>query len=112
MGTIKQSKAGALGGNKRIWTKEECKKIADKFKTVKELMNSEKYNPVYQAISKNKWQEELFKNLKHKTYWNEEKCKIEANKYNRRSHFMRKVGGAYNYAKRHNFLDKICKHMK
>ena len=42
---------------------EECKKIVDKFKTVKELMNSEKYNTVYQAISKNKWQEELFKNL-------------------------------------------------
>ena len=109
---LNKSKAGALGGNKRIWTKEECKKIADKFKTVKELMNSEKYNTVYQAISKNKWQEELFKNLKHKTYWNEEKCKIEANKYNRRSHFRRKVGGAYNYAKRYNFLDKICKHMK
>jgi len=104
---LNKSSAGALGGNKRIWTKEECKKIVKLFKSVKELMESEKYNTVYQAIRKNKWQDELFIDLIRKTYWTEEKCISEAKKYNSRSDFMRNSGGAYNYARRNKLLDKI-----
>ena len=109
---LNKSKAGALGGNKRVWTKEECKKIVKLFKTVKELMESEKYNTVYQAIRKNKWQDELFSKLKHKTYWNEEKCRVEAKKYNSRSLFIKKSGGAYNYARKNGFFEKICSEME
>ncbi len=102
---LNKSKAGALGGNKRIWTKEECKKVIKKFSSLKDLMNSEKYNTVYQAVRKNKWQQELFAGLKHKTYWTQSQCIIEARKYNSRIQFMRKSGGAYNYAKKNGFLD-------
>jgi len=50
--------------------------------------------------------------MKGNIRWTEEKCIIEAKKYTKKVAFMRKSGGAYNYARRHNFLDKICRHMK
>jgi len=109
---LNKSSAGALGGNKRIWTKNECRKVVKLFNTVKELMESEKYNTVYQAIRKNKWQDELFTDLKRKTYWTEEKCLVEAKKYSSRTHFMRNAGGAYNYARAHNILNKVLNQIK
>lgn len=104
---LNRSKAGALGGNKRIWTKEECKKIVKKFSSVKDLMNSIEYNTVYQAIKKNKWGNDLFSNLTKKIYWNREKCEVEARKCKSKQEFMRKFGGGYNYAKRNSFLDNL-----
>jgi len=44
--------------------------------------------------------------------WNEEKCINEALKYKTRGEFKKLSGGAYQFARKHNFLVKCCIHMK
>jgi hypothetical protein len=44
-------------------------------------------------------------------YWNFEKCKEEALKYNTRSHFKNNSESAYVAAWQHKWLDEICNHM-
>ena len=48
---------------------------------------------------------------KKRNFWNKKRCLKEALKYNKRSDFKKKSGGAYNFAKKNNFLDELCKHM-
>jgi len=52
------------------------------------------------------------KERKNKNYWTNEKCVIEALKYNKRSQFKRYSCGAYVACKRHGWLDNVCSHMK
>jgi predicted GIY-YIG superfamily endonuclease len=44
--------------------------------------------------------------------WTFENCKKEALKYNTRTSFAKGSESAYNAARRYNWLEKICKHMK
>ena len=44
-------------------------------------------------------------------YWDKEKCKEEALKYNTRNEFRVKSGGAYNSARKQGWLNEICSHM-
>lgn len=109
---LNSKRGGALGGNKVIHTLQACHKVAKLFKNKKDFYNSSKHSGLVQAASKNGWMEEICTHMIGNIRWNEEKCLIEARKYTKKVDFMRKSGGAYNYARRHNFLDKICNHMK
>lgn len=48
---------------------------------------------------------------KSRNYWIKERCIDESKKYNLRSEFKLKCGGAYNSAKKNGWLDEICSHM-
>ncbi len=110
---LNSSKAGALGGNARKWTKEECIKVAKLYNRRIDFHNSTKHYTAYSAATKNGWTQEVCKHMPLlKNYWNKKNCLAEARKYKRRSDFMRKSGGAYNYAKLHGFLEDACSHMR
>lgn len=47
-----------------------------------------------------------------KLIWTKEKCKNEAQKFLHRSEFKKLSGGAFNAAKRHDWLNEITMHMK
>ncbi|MFI5391818.1 MAG: hypothetical protein ACHQYQ_10690 [Bacteriovoracales bacterium] len=47
-----------------------------------------------------------------KIYWTYKKCRKEAKKYITQQQFKIGSPGAYNSARRNNWLDKICKHME
>jgi len=109
---LNSKRGGALGGNKVIHTLQACHKVAKLFKNKKDFYNSSKHSGLVQAASKNGWMEEICTHMRGNIRWNEEKCVKEARKHTKKVDFMRKSGGAYNYARRHNLLDKICNHMK
>ena len=110
---LNKSKAGAIGGNKRIWTKEECHKVALLFNSKIEFKNSKIYGGAVNAASKNGWIEEICMHMEiQNTQWTKEKVLTEALKYHKRIDFMKKSGGAYNAAKRNGYLEEACKHMK
>ena len=44
---------------------------------------------------------------KPKRYWNKERCKEEASKYNRRVDFQKESGSAYGVALRNGWLDEF-----
>jgi predicted GIY-YIG superfamily endonuclease len=44
--------------------------------------------------------------------WIEDKCVNEALKYKTRTEFKKMSGGAYQFARKHGFLEKCCSHMK
>jgi len=46
-----------------------------------------------------------------KGYWNKENCRIESLKYMSRKDFKRNSKGAYDSARKNNWLDEICTHM-
>ena len=50
--------------------------------------------------------------LERKKWKNKELCKIEALKYNNISNFQKLSSGAYKSAKKYDWLDDICVHMK
>jgi hypothetical protein len=70
----------------------------------------------YNSSLKNKWIEEIclhmIQQIKPKNYWTKEKCIEEALKYNKRSHFWKNNLSAYYSARKNNWLDEICSHMK
>ncbi len=99
-----------MGGLK--WTFEACKEEALKYETRKEFR--ELSNSAYQIIVRNEWLELLCKHLvdtKVQPFWTKSRCQEEALKYNARTEFSYKSGGAYSSAKRNKWLNDICIHM-
>jgi len=110
---LNKSKAGAIGGNNRIWTKEECHRIALLFNSKIEFKNSKIYGGAVNAASKNGWVEDICTHMEvQNIQWTKKKVLLEALKYQKRSDFMKKSGGAYNAASRNGYLEEACKHMK
>lgn len=98
---------------KGYWTFECCKEEALKYKDKTEF---KKYSgSAYTIAYKNGWLNEICSHMikirKGKHYWTFELCHIEALKFDNRSDFQKKSGGAYDFAARNNWLDKICSHM-
>ena len=97
---------------KMKWSKEKCKIEALKYHNIRDLISGNK--AVYDKIKREKW-ESLFAHMieliKPAKYWNKEKCKEEASKYNSRSEFKRKNGSSYQSALKNKWLDEICSHM-
>jgi hypothetical protein len=110
---LNSSKAGALGGNKVIWTKEECHKVALLFERKRDFANHPDYGGAVNAARKHKWMDDICTHMTGGNIkWNFERCLEEARKYSRKNDFMRNGKGGYNFAKQKGFLEEICKHMK
>lgn len=95
-----------------LWSYDECKKEALKYKYLHRLR--ENNISVINAIYKNKWfdlLEILSKIRKPNGYWAYEKCKEEALKYDKKINFINNSNGAYNAARKNNWLNDICSHM-
>lgn len=93
---------------KKMWTFEECEKLASECKTIKEFR--EKYPNAYHHTRNKK---EEFEKIKNKyftymrTYWTLEKVIELAKKYNSYKEFRENESTAYSSVTRHNWVDKI-----
>jgi predicted GIY-YIG superfamily endonuclease len=105
------AKTGGVGSFYNLkWTKEECEKEANKYKTRFEFqINS---HSAYNSARKNNWIDEICSHMtiKHKI-WTKDKCEIDAYKYNSRSEYAKNNRNSWYAAKKHNWLDEICSHM-
>jgi hypothetical protein len=109
---LNSTKAGALGGNATKWTKEECKKVALFYSRRTEFQHSIEHYTAYSAAAKHGWLDYVCEHMKViKVYWNKESCVNEAKKYKSKTEFMRKSGGAYNYARKHDILELVCSYI-
>ena len=110
---LNRSKAGALGGNKTIWTKEACHEVALKFVRRRDFANHPDYGGAYNAAIKHKWLNEICSHMTDGNIrWNKELCINEAKKYKSKNQFQKNSGGAYNYASRNKLLEEIYLLMK
>lgn len=93
---------------KKMWTFEECEKLASECKTIKEFR--EKYPNAYHHTRNKK---EEFEKIKNKyftymrTYWTLEKVIELAKKYNSYKEFRENESAAYSSMKRHKWENKI-----
>ena len=93
---------------KKMWTFEECEKLASECKTIKEL--KEKYPKVLHYLRNHK---DKFEKIKNKyftyirTYWTLEKVIELAKKYNSYKEFRENERAAYSSMKRHKWENKI-----
>ena len=98
---------------KVFWTYERCKDDALKYETRSEFRNKSRY--VYDICRKNDWLDEMCLHMKTlikpNGYWDFEKCKEEALRYEKRSDFKTFSSSAYNTALKNMWLDEICSHM-
>lgn len=96
------------------WTKEKCLEEANKYYTRNSFNISSK--AAYAAAYKNGWLDDICKHMtsliKPIGFWSFEICKVEALKYNTKKEFREKANGAYDAAKRNNWIDDICEHME
>ena len=110
---LNTAKAGALGGSSLKWTFDRCFEIALEFENRKEF--EIKYPSVYNSARRNKWLEDICSHMNRlqnpKNFWNVERCKQEALKYESRTQFHRSSGSAYLAARDFGILDNICVHM-
>ena len=95
------------------WTFNDCKDEALKYNTFTEFhLNS---LGAYNASKRNNWFNLITKHFclikMPKNYWNFERCKLEALKYQTKIEFRTKSSSAYQIAKRNKFLNEICEHM-
>ena len=104
---LNSSKGGALGGNKRKWTKEEILRVSKLYKRKIDFQKSIKHYTAYNAARKMGILEEVCKDMIGKRYWTKGEVLVEAKKYGSMSEFMKNSGGAYNYASRNKFRDQI-----
>jgi len=99
---------------KIIWTFENCKKEALKYKLKSEFRKNSV--SAYSQSVRNKWIDliciHMKPAIKKKGYWTFENCKEEALKYKTRSEFSKSKGWAYQTSLNNEWLDVICKHMK
>ena len=96
------------------WTLERCKELALKFNSKIEFKREN--NSSYASALRNNWLNECCAHMislfKPKGYWTLEKCKDGALNCNSRVEFKKKYQGAFGAAKRNNWLDECCAHMK
>jgi len=98
---------------KKYWTFEKCKEEALKYEYRTKFY--EKSKTAYQSARKNNWLNEICSHMKQKIkpkgYWTKEKCQAEALKYNLKKDFQKSNNGAYQSARKNNWLNEICSHM-
>lgn len=95
---------------KKMWSFEECEKIASECKTIKEL--NEKYPKVLHHLRSNKDEYEKIKNKYFtyiRTYWNIDKVISLAKKYNSYKEFRENEINAYSYVTKHKLTNEIKK---
>lgn len=99
--------------NCKIYSKIECKNEANKYSKRTDFQkNSKKY---YEYSRKNNWLDEICEHMieyqKCKNYWNFERCKEEALKYDNKSDFKFNSMSAYSISHKNKWIDEICEHM-
>lgn len=96
------------------WTKEICKIKALEFESKSEWENNSSGS--YNKAREKKWLEECcthMKIIKHKNgYWDEEKCKKEALKYNSPKEWEYASGSSYNAAQKLKIYKDCISHMR
>jgi len=96
------------------WNYENCKEIALKCKSKKELKKIA--SRAYHISRENKWLDDICSHMKLNTkpmyYWNYERCKETALKCKSRSELLKNYPSCYHVAIRKKWLDDICSHMK
>jgi hypothetical protein len=105
-------KAGGIGGDTLMWTREKCHEEALKYTSRNDLA---KYSSgAYNSSLKNGWLSEICKHMnmgnQPRGFWTLKKCIEEAKKYNTRSEF-KKNSAAYSAARKNIWLDQVCSHM-
>ena len=97
----------------KMWTLETCKKDALKYKSKSEWQDKSK--GAYWAACTNKWLNECCNHMKRPKHWRLtwtlELCKADALKYKTRTEWQKKSSG-YKAARKNNWLDQCCAHMK
>lgn len=96
----------------KIWTKEECLSIAQKYTERNEFRKSNQN--AYHAARDHGWLEESCAHMPRPVVpqkWTKEECSAIAKKYNKRSEMIKHDSKAYNAARVHGWLEDICTHM-
>jgi len=104
---LNSTKAGALGGNKRKWTKEEILRVSKFYNRKLDFQKSPEHYTAYNAARKMGILTEVCENMIGKKYWTKETVIKEAKKFSSMSAFMKGLSGAYNYASRNKFRNEL-----
>lgn len=111
---INKTETGGTGGNIITWTYDACAEEALQYRYRTDFSINSK--SAYMSAWKNEWLNEICSHMdeiiKPHKYWNFEKCKEEALKYERWNDFRKNCSSAYNSARAQGWLDDICQHMK
>jgi hypothetical protein len=108
---LNKIKTGGIGGDILYWTKEKCLAEALKYDTKSDFNLYSK--GAYDSCRRNGWLNEAYSHMKVfnrqdlNLYWTKERCELKALLCNTRTEFRKKYGGAYDSARRHNWLDEI-----
>ena len=98
----------------KSWDKLACEKEAKKYKTRTHFVKG--CASAYNAARINGWLDEVCSHMTSKQkphgYWTKERCHLEALKYKTLSQFNKGSTSAFQKAKRCNWLDDICGHMR
>lgn len=93
--------------------KENCKKVAKKCNTRKELYND--YPSTYKSITKNGWYDELCGHFvvirNRRNHWSLESCKQDALKYKTKKEWRKESNGASMAAYKNGWFDECTAHM-
>jgi hypothetical protein len=108
MKILNKSKTGGLGSNFIKWDKENCIKEINKYK---KLLDFQLNSPgAYYSCKRNKWFNELCKDLERRTprgfFNNKERCRQESKKYKNRTEF-KKSWSAYNYSTKNEWINEF-----
>lgn len=112
---LNDAPAGALGTNRKIWTKNKCKQIAALYDNKKDFYTKNK--SAYQAAVNNSWLDEISIHMlaekRPNGYWNNiDLCRKEAASCTYKTEFQRKFPAAYKIALKNGWLTEITKHFK
>lgn len=86
------------------WTKDRCKKEAEKYKTRTEFYKG--CLSAYKVCSSNGWLRDFFP-ITHKGWTNKEICEAESRKYKNRKSFEKGSPGAYAIARKRRWIDEF-----
>ena len=96
------------------WTETRIKEAAKSCKSKKEFV--ENYAGAVGAARKlgifDKVCSHMISKSKTNGYWTKSRCKSEAKKYEKKSHFKKNSPSAYGSASKNGWLNEICSHMK
>ena len=96
-------------GKRNPMTKEECMKIASKYKLRKRWEKGHKRS--YMTAKRNGWLDELTTHMSPVVRYTKTDCIKIAKNYKSRTEFQKGARCIYVYAQRHGLLNEICQHM-
>jgi hypothetical protein len=96
------------------WTKERCMEDAKQFKTRSAWQKG--VGDAYATAHRNGWIDECCTHMgspqKPKGYWTKERCMENARHFNTRKEWVNNNGSAVAVARKNDWLDQCCAHMK